>query len=87
MTQPPHTTEQPKEEVWHRQSAEEVLAQLASTATGLSAQAPVQRLAMVAMLVRLMVIVVLRGRPEVAKDPNNQPNGRLERLAEKGATA
>ena len=36
---------QPKSKAWHSQSAEEVLAQLASTATGLSSQEAAQRLA------------------------------------------
>ena len=87
MTQPPHTTEQPKGEVWHSQSAEEVLAQLGSGATGLSAQEAAQCLPMVAVPVRRIVMMVLRRRPRVAQDPNNLPNDRLERLAPKGATA
>lgn len=88
MTQPPHTTEQPKREVWHSQSAEEVQAQLGSATTGLSAQeAAQQRLAMVAVLVRLIVIMLLPRRARVAKEPNSQPNDRLERLNPKDATA
>ena len=45
MTQPSAIVVQPKGEDWHNQSAEEVLAQLGSTATGLSATEAAQRLA------------------------------------------
>ena len=45
MPQAPHIVENPKSEAWHSQSAEEVLARLASAATGLSAQEAAQRLA------------------------------------------
>src|SRR5450759_5017755 len=41
----PASSAQPKGEAWHSQSAEEVLAQLDSAATGLSAQEAAQRLA------------------------------------------
>ena len=40
-----HPAQQPKGKAWHSQSAEEVLAQLGSAATGLSAQEAAQRLA------------------------------------------
>ena len=45
MTQPPPIAEHPKGEAWHNRSAEEVLAHLGSSATGLSAQEAAQRLA------------------------------------------
>jgi len=45
MSQPPTIAAQPKGKAWHSHSAEEVLAQLASTADGLSAQEAAQRLA------------------------------------------
>ena len=45
MTQSPNVAERPKGEVWHSRSAEEVLAQLCSAATGLSATEAAQRLA------------------------------------------
>ena len=45
MTPAPAIAEQPKGKAWHSQSAEEVLAQLASTADGLSSQEAAQRLA------------------------------------------
>jgi Ca2+-transporting ATPase len=45
MTPAPPSTEQPKGEAWHNRSAEEVLAHLGSSATGLSAQEAAQRLA------------------------------------------
>ncbi|MBN2561315.1 MAG: cation-translocating P-type ATPase [Phycisphaerae bacterium] len=45
MTQPHAIAEHPKREAWHNRSAEEVLAQLGSLATGLSAQEAAQRLA------------------------------------------
>src|SRR5450759_889700 len=45
MTPAPPSTEQPKVEAWHNRSAEEVLAHLGSSATGLSAQEAAQRLA------------------------------------------
>ncbi|MEO5954069.1 MAG: cation-translocating P-type ATPase [Nitrospiraceae bacterium] len=45
MTQSPPITEHPKGEAWHNRSAEEVLAQLGSSATGLSATEAGQRLA------------------------------------------
>ena len=45
MTQPLPITEHPKGEAWHNRSAEEVLAQLGSSATGLSAAEAAQRLA------------------------------------------
>jgi P-type Ca2+ transporter type 2C len=41
----PQTTAQPKGKAWHHQSAEDVLAHLGSSATGLSAQEAAQRLA------------------------------------------
>ena len=43
--QAPPIAEHPKGKAWHQRSAEEVLAQLGSTATGLSAQEAAQRLA------------------------------------------
>ena len=45
MTPTLSISEQPKGKAWHSQSAEEVLAQLASTADGLSSQEAAQRLA------------------------------------------
>lgn len=45
MTPAPALVEQPKGNAWHSQSAEEVLARLGSSATGLSAQEAAQRLA------------------------------------------
>ena len=45
MTTTPATTQQPKNGAWHSQSGEELLAQLGSTATGLSASEAAQRLA------------------------------------------
>ena len=45
MTQPPPITEHPKGEAWHNRSAEEVLAHLGSSATGLLAAEAAQRLA------------------------------------------
>ena len=45
MTTTPATTQQPKNRAWHSQSGEELLAQLGSTATGLSASEAAQRLA------------------------------------------
>lgn len=45
MTQPPSIPERLKGEAWHNWSAEEVLAHLGSSATGLSAQKAAQRLA------------------------------------------
>jgi P-type Ca2+ transporter type 2C len=45
MTPAPASAEQPKGKAWHSQSAEEALAQLGSSATGLSAQEAAQRLA------------------------------------------
>ena len=45
VTTAPATVEQPKNETWHSHSAEEVLAQLGSAATGLSATEAAQRLA------------------------------------------
>jgi len=45
MTKAPTIAAQPKAKAWHIQSAEEVLAQLGSAATGLSAQEAAQRLA------------------------------------------
>ncbi len=45
MTPPPARAEQPKGKAWHSQSAEEALALLGSSATGLSAQEAAQRLA------------------------------------------
>ena len=45
MTQPPPIAAQPKGKAWHSQSVEEVLAQLASTAEGLSSPEAAQRLA------------------------------------------
>jgi Ca2+-transporting ATPase len=45
MTPAPPSAEQPKGEAWHNRSAEEVLAHLGSSATGLSAQEAAQRLA------------------------------------------
>jgi len=45
MTQPPRIAEPAKGEAWHSQPAEEVLAQVGSSATGLSAQEAAQRLA------------------------------------------
>jgi P-type Ca2+ transporter type 2C len=45
MTTPPAIGAQSKGKAWHSQSAEEVLAQLASTATGLSSHEAAQRLA------------------------------------------
>ena len=45
MTTAPAIATQPKGKAWHSQSAEEVLAQLASTADGLSSQEAAQRLA------------------------------------------
>ena len=45
MTPAPAVAEQPKGKAWHSQSAEEVLAQLASTSEGLSSHEAAQRLA------------------------------------------
>ena len=45
MTSAPTIAAQPKNKVWHNQSAEEVLTQLGSSAAGLSAQEAAQRLA------------------------------------------
>ena len=45
MTTAPAIAAQPKGEAWHSQSAEEVLAHLGSSATGLSATEAAQRLA------------------------------------------
>ena len=45
MTPAPAIAAQPKAEVWHSQSAEEVLAQLGSATNGLSAQEAAKRLA------------------------------------------
>jgi len=45
VTTAPATVEQPKNGTWHNLSAEEVLSQLGSAATGLSAQEAAQRLA------------------------------------------
>jgi Ca2+-transporting ATPase len=45
MSQPPAIAAQPKGKAWHSQSAEEVLAQLGSTADGLSAQEAAKRFA------------------------------------------
>jgi len=45
MTQPQHTHKHPKGIAWHNQTAKEVLAQLGTTATGLSAPEAAQRLA------------------------------------------
>ena len=45
MIQLPNIAAQPKGKAWHSQSAQEVLAQLASTAAGLSSQEAAQRLA------------------------------------------
>lgn len=45
MTKPPAIAAQPPGKAWHSQSADEVLAQLGTTATGLSAQEAAQRLA------------------------------------------
>ncbi|WP_340123612.1 HAD-IC family P-type ATPase [Methylobacter svalbardensis] len=45
MTPAPAIAEQPKAQAWHSQAAEEVLAQLGSAATGLSATEAAQRLA------------------------------------------
>jgi len=45
MTTTPDVDAQPKGKAWHNQSAEEVLAQLGSTATGLSTAEVAQRLA------------------------------------------
>jgi P-type Ca2+ transporter type 2C len=45
MTQPLPITEHPTDEAWHNRSAEEVLAHLGSSATGLSAAEAAQRLA------------------------------------------
>ncbi len=45
MTTPPTIAAPPQGKAWHSQSAEAVLAQLASTADGLSAQEAAQRLA------------------------------------------
>jgi Ca2+-transporting ATPase len=45
MTQSPAIAEQAKDEAWHSQSADEVLAHLGSAATGLSASEAAQRLA------------------------------------------
>ncbi|MDZ4405559.1 cation-translocating P-type ATPase [Prosthecobacter sp.] len=45
MTKPPAIAAQPPTKAWHSQSAEEVLTQLGSAATGLSAQEAAQRLA------------------------------------------
>jgi Ca2+-transporting ATPase len=45
MTPAPTIVEQPKGKTWHSQSAEEVLAEFASTADGLSSQEAAQRLA------------------------------------------
>ncbi len=45
MTPAPAIAEQPKGKAWHSQSAEEVLAQLASTSEGLSSHEAAQRLA------------------------------------------
>src|SRR3989338_1536885 len=45
MNHTPAIVEHPKGKTWHSQSAEEVLAQLGSAATGLSAQEAAQRLA------------------------------------------
>jgi Ca2+-transporting ATPase len=39
-----HTTDQPKEDVWHQHAADEVLAQLGASATGLSAAEAAKRL-------------------------------------------
>jgi len=45
MTQTPPVGEQPRSEAWHNRSGEEVLAQLGTAATGLSAPEAAQRLA------------------------------------------
>ncbi len=45
MTKPPAIAAQPPYKAWHSQSAEEVLAQLGSAATGLSATEAAKRLA------------------------------------------
>ncbi len=45
MTATLSTSEQPKGKAWHSQSAEAVLAELASTAAGLSSQEAARRLA------------------------------------------
>jgi len=45
MTEPSPITEHPRSKAWHIQSAEEVLAHLGSSATGLSAQEAAKRLA------------------------------------------
>jgi len=45
MTTAPAIAPRPKDKAWRSQSAEEVLAQLASTADGLSSQEAAQRLA------------------------------------------
>jgi Ca2+-transporting ATPase len=45
MSPAPAPVEQPRGKAWHSQSAEEVLAYLGSSATGLSAQEAAQRLA------------------------------------------
>jgi len=45
MTSAPTIAAQPKNKTWHHQSAEDVLTQLGSSATGLSTQEAAQRLA------------------------------------------
>ena len=45
MAQPPPIAEPLKDEAWHNRSAEEVLAQLGTSTTGLSAQEAAQRFA------------------------------------------